>query len=105
MYSRAIWNVSLCSDSESLSRYVKWCVVSDNEEQKCRAMSEAFSVHQIRPDIQCVQADTSEACMQMVGGGLADVTSVASLDVGDAMQRHRLIGIMAENYPSTSKDN
>ncbi|XP_063724235.1 transferrin-like [Symsagittifera roscoffensis] len=94
----------------SVETPLRWCVNSDLEEEKCRAMSNAFTAHKLKPTILCVLSATTEvsssspssghsACLRTLAKGEADVTSVKGVEVGVASKKFRLQGIMAENYP------
>ncbi|KAG1940982.1 melanotransferrin [Pimephales promelas] len=43
---------------------IKWCTISEAEESKCKAMSQAFTSASIRPAIQCVRVSSKSECAQ-----------------------------------------
>lgn len=53
---------------------IRWCTISDAEQRKCSAMSEAFAKASIRPSLRCVNGVTIEGCVQklQVGIGLEE---------------------------------
>lgn len=56
-----------------LPHYLRWCVLSTPEIQKCGDMAVAFSRQRLKPEIQCVSAESPEHCMELIqvhGGGL-----------------------------------
>lgn len=58
-----------------------WCTVSEQEQSKCRAMSQAFSVVSIRPSINCINAPTTEACAQKLKDKTVDALSMNAADI------------------------
>ncbi|XP_006753484.1 PREDICTED: melanotransferrin [Myotis davidii] len=63
-YLRAMKGL-LC-DSNRLPRYLHWCVLSTPEIQKCGDMAVAFSRQALRPEIQCVSAESPQHCMEQI---------------------------------------
>lgn len=49
-----------------LPHYLRWCVLSTPEIQKCGDMAVAFSRQRLKPEIQCVSAESPEHCMQQI---------------------------------------
>ena len=62
-------------------RLVRWCVISNFEKDKCRLMKNAFASRNIKPDLDCVSADSAWECMNMIKNRLADMIT---LDPADA---------------------
>ena len=67
----------------SLSAPLRWCVNSDLEEEKCRAMSNAFTAHKLKPTILCVLSANTEgintgADLGISRGGGADFQKILS---------------------------
>ncbi|KAM4548932.1 melanotransferrin [Odontesthes bonariensis] len=63
---------------------IRWCTVSDNEQRKCQAMSQAFTEVSIRPTISCVQGPTVEGCIQRLQKKEADALSMSATDIYNA---------------------
>ncbi|XP_069560855.1 melanotransferrin [Brachyistius frenatus] len=60
---------------------IKWCTVSEPEQRKCLAMSQAFSVASIRPTLSCVSGPTVEGCAQKLQTKEADALSMFASDI------------------------
>lgn len=60
---------------------ISWCTVSDQEQNKCRAMSQAFSKVSIRPSITCINALTTEACARKLQEKTVDALSMNAADI------------------------
>lgn len=55
------------------SRRVKWCVVSNLEENKCRWLREASIVYGVEPAISCIQELTRADCLKALKTERADI--------------------------------
>ncbi|XP_043790725.1 transferrin isoform X3 [Apis laboriosa] len=55
------------------SRRVKWCVVSNLEENKCRWLREASIVYGVEPAIACIQELTRADCLKALKTERADI--------------------------------
>ncbi|XP_030583283.1 melanotransferrin [Archocentrus centrarchus] len=60
---------------------IRWCTISQNEQRKCQAMSQAFSTAAIRPSITCVNAASVEECGQKLHRKEADALSLSAKDI------------------------
>ncbi|KAG7242300.1 hypothetical protein INR49_023976 [Caranx melampygus] len=60
---------------------IRWCTISDNEQRKCQAMSQAFAAVSIRPSLSCVSGMTVEGCVQKLQNKEADALSIYSKDI------------------------
>lgn len=58
---------------------IKWCTISEAEESKCKAMSQAFTSASIRPAIQCVRVSSKAECAQKLTVSLSVCMSVIHL--------------------------
>ena len=45
---------------------VRWCTISDPEQQKCSDMSKAFQQAGIQPSVLCVQGTSADHCVQLI---------------------------------------
>ncbi|XP_061682019.1 melanotransferrin isoform X2 [Syngnathoides biaculeatus] len=62
-------------------RSIRWCTISDAEQNKCQAMSQAFAQVSIRPTLSCVRGTTVENCVQKLQGNEADALSMFATDI------------------------
>ncbi|KAM9358516.1 melanotransferrin [Symphorus nematophorus] len=60
---------------------IRWCTISDYEQKKCLAMSEAFAGVSIRPSLKCVSGGTVEGCVQKLQKKEADALSMFGSDI------------------------
>ncbi|KAM8744619.1 melanotransferrin [Acanthopagrus schlegelii] len=60
---------------------IRWCTISDQEQRKCQAMSEAFAAVSIRPTLSCVYGTTVEGCVQKLQKKEADALSMSGADI------------------------
>ncbi|KAK7878789.1 hypothetical protein WMY93_030899 [Mugilogobius chulae] len=60
---------------------VTWCTVSEREQSKCRAMSQAFSEVSVRPTLQCINGQTTEACVRKLQNKEVDALSLNAADI------------------------
>ncbi|XP_008584200.1 PREDICTED: melanotransferrin, partial [Galeopterus variegatus] len=59
----------LFCDPSRLPPYLHWCVLSTPEIQKCGDMAVAFSRQRLKPEIQCVSAESPQHCMEQIQVG------------------------------------
>ncbi|XP_030646988.1 melanotransferrin [Chanos chanos] len=62
---------------------IRWCTVSNEEESKCKAMSEAFSRASIRPTLACVRDSSVAGCAQKLTNNQADAFSTSANSIYD----------------------
>ncbi|XP_056233641.1 melanotransferrin [Seriola aureovittata] len=60
---------------------IRWCTISDPEQRKCQAMSQAFASVSIRPSLSCVGGGTIEGCVQKLQRKEADALSMFAKDI------------------------
>ena len=59
---------------------VRLCVISNAEREKCERMTEVFKGKDIKPNLDCIMARSTQDCMELVDTGEADLLM---LDAGD----------------------
>ena len=72
------------------------CVTSDREFNKCQAMSKAFHAAGLKPELNCKQAQSALACMQLLRSRDADLLVLDAADIYLAGSKFGLIPIVAE---------
>nr|XP_046248572.1 melanotransferrin [Scatophagus argus] len=60
---------------------IRWCTISDAEQRKCQAMSEAFAEVSIRPSLRCVSGTTVQGCVQKLEKKEADALSMSGSEI------------------------
>uniref|UniRef100_A0A3Q3G5X8 Serotransferrin n=1 Tax=Labrus bergylta TaxID=56723 RepID=A0A3Q3G5X8_9LABR len=60
---------------------IRWCTITDAEQKKCQAMSQAFTEVSIRPSLSCVNGQTVEGCVQKLQKKEADTLSMFGRDI------------------------
>ncbi|XP_053528886.1 melanotransferrin isoform X8 [Artibeus jamaicensis] len=87
----------LC-DSNRLPHYLHWCVLSTPEIQKCGDMAVAFSRQGLRPEIQCVSAESPQHCMERIQAGQIDAVTLRGEDIYTAGKTYGLVPAAGEQY-------
>ncbi|XP_023195692.1 melanotransferrin [Xiphophorus maculatus] len=67
-------------------RTIRWCTVSEPEQKKCQAMSQAFSKVSIRPSISCINGPAVQGCIQKLQKKEVDALSMSGTDIYNAMK-------------------
>uniref|UniRef100_A0A665VDJ7 Serotransferrin n=1 Tax=Echeneis naucrates TaxID=173247 RepID=A0A665VDJ7_ECHNA len=76
------FHCSLCLSLSVLGQTsIKWCTISENEQRKCLAMSQAFAAVSIRPSLDCVSGVTVEGCVQKLQRKEVDALSMFAKDI------------------------
>uniref|UniRef100_A0A672ITV8 Serotransferrin n=1 Tax=Salarias fasciatus TaxID=181472 RepID=A0A672ITV8_SALFA len=60
---------------------IRWCTISEQEERKCQAMSQAFSAASIRPTLSCINGATVEGCVQKLQKKEVDALSMFGSEI------------------------
>lgn len=81
---------------------VRLCVISDAEREKCERMVEVFRGKDIKPNLDCLMAQNTKACMKLVANGDADITILDPGDVYIGGKQYGLVPIAAEDYGDMS---
>ncbi|XP_035874181.1 melanotransferrin isoform X2 [Phyllostomus discolor] len=94
----------LC-DSSGLPHYLHWCVLSTPEIQKCGDMAVAFSRQGLRPEIQCVSAESPQHCMERIQAGQIDAVTLRGEDIYTAGKTYGLVPAAGEQYAPEDGSN
>ncbi len=66
LYCTQNLDFSLMCVCVDVSSHLRWCVLSNGEQQKCTDMAVAFKSKNLIPDIQCVYGTSVEDCMKKI---------------------------------------
>ncbi|KAL3318700.1 p97 [Cichlidogyrus casuarinus] len=76
----------------------RWCVIDEWEMNKCQKMRSAFSVKGIKPDLDCILANSTNDCMHLIKDGYVDMVNLEAGDLYTAGKYFGLVPIISENY-------
>ncbi|XP_071808080.1 melanotransferrin-like [Asterias amurensis] len=77
---------------------LRWCVTSDFEKEKCRAMSSAFEGAGFTPLVSCFQSYTDLDCVAEITNNRADLITLDAGVLYKAGRDNGVSPIMAEDY-------
>ncbi|XP_037590973.1 melanotransferrin isoform X5 [Cebus imitator] len=77
---------------------VRWCTISDPEQQKCSDMSKAFREAGIQPSLLCVQGTSANHCIQLIAAQEADAITLDGGAIYEAGEEHGLKPVVGELY-------
>uniref|UniRef100_G3U579 Melanotransferrin n=1 Tax=Loxodonta africana TaxID=9785 RepID=G3U579_LOXAF len=95
----------LLCDPNRLPRYLRWCVLSTPEIQKCGDMAVAFSRQRLQPEIHCVSADSPEHCMERIQAGQIDAVTLRGEDIYTAGKMYGLVPAAGERYAAARTED
>ncbi|KAH1165012.1 hypothetical protein KIL84_022571 [Mauremys mutica] len=95
----------LSCDPTRLPESLRWCVVHTEEIWKCSEMAIAFKKKNLKPEIQCVSAKTTEQCMEMIQKKESDAVSVDGVDIYIAGKMYGLVPAAGESYSADDNSN
>ncbi|XP_019652525.2 melanotransferrin isoform X2 [Ailuropoda melanoleuca] len=95
----------LLCDPNRLPHYLRWCVLSTPEIQKCGDMAVAFSRQRLKPEIQCVSAESPQHCMEWIQAGQIDAVTLNGEDIYTAGKKYGLVPAAGEHYASEDSSN
>ncbi|XP_036059755.1 melanotransferrin [Onychomys torridus] len=95
----------LLCDPNRLPHYLRWCVLSTPEIQKCGDMAVAFNRQRLKPEIQCVSAESPEHCMEQIQVGYIDAVTLRGEDIYTAGKMYGLVPAAGELYAEEDRSN
>ncbi|XP_012874843.1 PREDICTED: melanotransferrin [Dipodomys ordii] len=95
----------LLCDPYRLPHYLRWCVLSTPEIQKCGDMAVAFSRQRLKPEIQCVSAQSPEHCMEQIQAGHIDAVTLSGEDIYTAGKVYGLVPAAGELYAEDDRSS
>uniref|UniRef100_A0A096NBH9 Melanotransferrin n=1 Tax=Papio anubis TaxID=9555 RepID=A0A096NBH9_PAPAN len=95
----------LLCDPNRLPPYLRWCVLSTPEIQKCGDMAVAFGRQRLKPEIQCVSAKSPQHCMEQIQAGQIDTVTLSGEDIYTAGKTYGLAPAAGERYASEDSSN
>ncbi|KAF3827441.1 hypothetical protein GH733_002927, partial [Mirounga leonina] len=95
----------LLCDPNRLPHYLRWCVLSTPEIQKCGDMAVAFSRQRLKPEIQCVSAESPQHCMEWIQAGQIDAVTLKGEDIYMAGKKYGLVPAAGEHYAPEDNSN
>ncbi|XP_053160396.1 melanotransferrin-like [Hemicordylus capensis] len=85
-------------DPTRLPEFLRWCVLSTQEIWKCSKMAMAFKSKNLKPEVQCVSAESREQCMEWIQEREADAVVLAGEDIYTAGKTYGLVPAAGERY-------
>ena len=58
--------------------YIRWCTVSDKENEKCEWLKEAGITQGVVPELKCVQGLNRTECLRKIKDSEADIMGIDS---------------------------
>uniref|UniRef100_A0A2R9AQT4 Melanotransferrin n=1 Tax=Pan paniscus TaxID=9597 RepID=A0A2R9AQT4_PANPA len=95
----------LLCDPNRLPPYLRWCVLSTPEIQKCGDMAVAFRRQRLKPEIQCVSAKSPQHCMERIQAEQVDAVTLSGEDIYTAGKTYGLVPAAGEHYAPEDSSN
>ncbi|XP_004835237.1 melanotransferrin isoform X3 [Heterocephalus glaber] len=95
----------LLCDPNQLPHFLRWCVLSTPEFRKCGDMAMAFNQQKLKPEIQCVWANSPLQCMTQIQDGHIDAVTLRGEDIYTAGKMFGLVPAAGESYTENSSSS
>ncbi|XP_071470991.1 melanotransferrin [Marmota flaviventris] len=95
----------LLCDPNRMPHYLRWCVLSTPEIQKCGDMAVAFSRQRLKPEIQCVSAQSPQHCMEQIQAGNIDAVTLRGEDIYTSGKVYGLVPAAGELYSEADRSS
>ncbi|XP_066991572.2 transferrin isoform X2 [Anabrus simplex] len=95
-------NVNENTDVTSCERTIKWCTTSSLENEKCETLKHAATLHAIKPELICVQADSVWECLNKTKENENDILGI---DTSLAYVAYKYYNLQPVQYQECAEEN
>ncbi|KAK7082568.1 Antigen p97-like protein [Halocaridina rubra] len=77
---------------------VRFCVLSDEEENKCNDLKNVLRLNGITPSLQCVRGSDIDDCLSRININQADIISLNDIQRYKVRQSYNIMTLLSESY-------